>query len=727
MFPIKQGFITMLIACLSVAGIQPAAIRQIEEAVTVLEEMPAEEPTVTPTDGDPASGAAVAIEYIDVAQAPQTVVYGEKVDKSAFLVNIHFSDGTAQTAVPVSVSVDTSETGYHEVVLAYEGFTTTTQVQVVPRKPYGMYMTDATFTTVRAMWELLAEADGYEVEYRRTVADAWIGMGSVSLNSMEFIDLTQGELNEIRVRAFSNDITISPEGEETPLTSYSEWSDPYTIAPRPNGMTETPVATSITRTKIKLSWSAVYGATGYSVYYRESTQTEFTRSGAVDGKTAYKVTGLKGGLDYYIYVVPYAGDESNPGDISPEAFYGTAPSLPSLTVRGGDKTVRVNYSGGRAAQSLKLYISEEKKGEYTLAHTFEAPVEFKVRSLHKLSNKKTYYVKMIAERTVAGWDLSCETNPVKVTTKKAKATSTKPKYYKKKKNLKNSPAYKNYEDFRKLMNYKKSFAMPGMINTNSGGFDSATMVPQGMTFYGKYILISAYDLKKVNDSVIYVLTKKDRKLQTVLVLPHKGHGGGIASDGTYIWMAHGKKLRCITGATVDQAVKSGARYKEIYSFTSTVTTNQTISYVTCYKGRIWAGAYNELAKEYMYVYERSIVNNVPTLKRTGKMLMPDRTQGVTFTGKGKMIVSRSCQTDSAKRGFMSCLDIYTPEINPDETMKKGEREKSIPMPPMNEEILIDGSYTYVLYESVAMSPPCQAPIDRVIAFKTSKLLKKKKK
>ncbi len=726
MFLAKAGFISALVACLTVAGLEPAAVSEYTSAVIASEEVPAEEPSATETPEEP-TPTPVTIVGIDVAQAPQTVTYGSKPKATAFLLNIYYSDGTTKTAEPEQVSIDTNATGLRDVNLAYQGFTTIAQIQVVPRTPSGFHMTDGTSSSVKANWDLQTEAAGYDVEIKDAPDAEWTPVSTTALNTAEFTGLTQGELRYIRVRAFSNDTQTTPEGEVVPLTSLSEWSAEYAIAPKPEDMTGEATAGKITRTKVELSWEPVIGATGYVVYYRYSTDKTFTRSGAVDGATTYKVTGLKGGYNYYFKVIPYAADESNPGGESPEAFYGTAPSLPKLTVRGGDKTIRVNYSGGRAAEALKLYVSEKKKGDYTLAYTFKPPVDFKVTSIHKLSNKKTYYVKMVAERTVAERFVSCETDPVKTTTAKATGTSKKAKFYKTKKKFKASPAYKNYTDFKKLMNYKKSYIVPGMINTNCGGFGSTTMVPQDMTIYGSYILISAYDLKKKNDSVIYVLNKSDRKLRTLILLPHKGHVGGIASDGAYIWLAYGKKMHALSGSVIGQAVSSGAAYTEVYKFSGTVTTNETISYITYYKGRIWAGAYNELASAYMYVYKRTISNGEPTLTRTGKMLMPDRTQGVAFTGKGKMIVSRSCQTDSRQRGFMSSLDIYSPDFDLDSTMKKGDREKSIPMPPMNEGILISGAYTYVIFESVAMSPPCAAPIDRVIAFKTSKLTKKKKK
>ena len=727
MFLSKMGLLSALVACLTVSGVQPAYIQQVESTLRAVEETPIEEPSATTAPEEPTPTPLAVLVSIEVTQAPQTMEYGSKPDAKAFLLNAVYSDGNVESVTPDSISVDTTGTGMRDVNLAYQGFTAITQVQVVPRKPAGLHMTEGTTSSVKASWNLLEEAAGYEVEVKDTPDGEWTSAGETTLNITEFTELTQGVLRYVRVRAFSNDTLTSPEGEVTTFTSVSEWSDEYAIAPRPEGIMGEATAGKITRTAVTLSWEAVTGATGYAVYYRYSTDKKFTKSGVVNGKTTYKVKGLKGGYDYYFYVLPYAADESNPGDASPEAFYGTAPSLPTLTVRGGDKTIRVNYTGGRAASELKLYVSEKKNGDYTLAHTFKAPVDFKVQSIHSVSNDKTYYVKMTAERTVAERLLTCETDPVKVSTGKVSGTSTKAKFYKTKKKFKASPAYKNYKDFKKLLNYKKSFILPGMVNTNAGGFSSTTMVPQDITSYGKYLLITAYDQKKKNDSVIYVLNKSDRKLRTLILLPHKGHVGGIACDGAYLWIAYGKNMHCLSCYVIDQAVSSGAAYKEVYNFNTTVTTNETISYITYYKGRIWAGAYDEFDSKYLYVYKRSISNRVPTLTRTGKILMPNRTQGVAFTSKGKMIVSRSCQTDSAKRGFMSCLDIYSPTFDLDSTMKKGTKEKSIPMPPMNEGILIDGSYAYVVYESVAMSPPCAAPVDRVIAFKTTQLVKKKKK
>ena len=70
---------------------------------------------------------------------------------------------------------------------------------------------------------------------------------------------------------------------------------------------------------------------------------------------------------------------------------------------------------------------------------------------------------------------------------------------------------------------------------------------------------------------------------------------------------------------------------------------------------------------------------------------------------------------------MSQLDTYNPTWDlTKKTIKKNSRKKAVKMPPMNEGIAISGSYTYVIYESPAFGE-CQAPLDRVTAFKTSKI------
>lgn len=217
------------------------------------------------------------------------------------------------------------------------------------------------------------------------------------------------------------------------------------------------------------------------------------------------------------------------------------------------------------------------------------------------------------------------------------------------------------------------------------------------------------------------MNKNTRKYVTTIVLPHTGHVGGITYDGTNIWITYGKNVQSFRYALITNAAVSGKTYIELYTLLNTCKLSDTASYVTYYKGKLWAGAYNEKTKKYMYGYTIQNKTGVPTLVQTNRILMPNRTQGVAFTSGGKMLVSRSCQTKKGKSGFISRLDVYKPTWNlSKKTIKKNKRKKIVQLPPMNEGIAVSGSYTYIIFESAAFSE-CKAPVDRVMAFKTSKI------
>ena len=687
------------------------------------EEIPVETPTPDPSAVQtPEPVVTDAISSISVISSPQTVVCGETLTPEQFSINIYHMNGVVETGVAEAVSVDTTTAGIKNVTVSYSGVTTYASIQVIPRTPTNLHMSDGTVSSIRVNWDALAEAKSYEIEMKN--ADGSFSLvGTTTINAYDFTGLSRGELKVIRIRAISEDADINTGAM---ITIQGGYSQEYAIAPRPDDMNGQVKANKLNRLSMVFIWDPVVGATGYTVYIRQPDESEFSKATAQsvatnNGKIKYKVTGLKGGYDYYVKVVPFAGDASNSSGGSPEALYGTAPTLPTVTARGGDGVIRVNYGGGRSAANYKLYMSKDG-GEYSLVETFETPIDFKVYSIHDLDNSSSYDIKMTAERTVADQLLVSESDEEVVSLTSAGETSDTPKLYKTKKKFKKSPACVNYKDFKKKMAYAKSFAIPGLINTNAGGFNSSTMVPQSLTMYKDYILISAYDLKKINDSVIYVLNKSGKDLQTVILLPHKGHVGGIASDGTNIWLAYGKKLQCLSGAVIEDAVDSGEDYYEVYYFKTTIETDETISYISYYKNRLWAGAYDELKSRYAYIYSIGDKTGTPTLTKTGQILLPDRTQGIAFTKKGEMIVSRSCQTDKNQRGFMSKLVVYKPDIDVNSTISKGSAVATLQLPPMNEGIISGSAYVYVLFESPAFSA-CQAPMDRVMAFKVNKLYK----
>lgn len=664
-------------------------------------------PTIKPTPTPPVTGKQIT--RMEVVDTEIEIPYKSVFTKENIAVNVYYSDGTVVTVHPdKEIQLNTQKLGEQTVEIWYQGEKTEYMLRIVPRQVTGLKLKEATKTKATITWSSLPEAKEYEIYTSSRENGTFNLVKSVAKTSYEFTDLTRGTIRYVKVRAVSDQYA----GADSKTIPVALQPDPVT------GIT----ATKNVKTKITLTWPGAAGATGYQIYYRLSTAKEGVLAGATEENT-FQVTGLSAGKNYYFWIVAYAGNAENAAAASPEVLYGTAPSIPSISqLKGGDRRVKVKWTKGSGADYFNIYVSTKAASGFQVKAK-AAGTEEKIRGIDGLKKKKTYYVKVEAVRTVSGITMSSVSDVKNTATAavKAKVTSTAAKLFATLKAFRKSAAYKQYKAFKKRVLYKKSYIIPGLKTTNVAGFNTTRMVPQSITFAGGYLLISAYDYTKKQESVIYIMNKKTRKYITTLVLPHTGHIGGIAFDGENVWITYGKNLQSFKFSHIVAAVNSGQPFYELYRFSSVCPMPETVSYVTYYKDRIWAGAYSEMSKKYMYGYAISDKSGSPVLTCTNRMQMPNRTQGVAFTSSGKMILSRSCQTMKDRRGFMSQLDTYKPTWNlASYTIKKNSRKKTVKMPPMNEGIAVSGSYTYVIYESPSFYE-CQAPLDRVTAFRTSKI------
>ncbi len=670
-------------------------------------EQPSITPTITP-EITPTPTPVVTLDRIEALNIPSEIPYSSSFTEKNVILTAYYSDGSSKTVNPdVPFTLNTSLLGEKTIELQYQELAIEILVTVVPRQVTELKMVKGTESSMKVRWNALEEADLYQLYTSTEKEGEYVLFTTTEKTEYEFKNLIRGEITYLKVQAV---------GEN----QVGEYSEVLPVAPTPAKVTGVN-ATKNEKKKITLTWDEAKGAHGYAIYYRLSTEVNYKKI-ATTTKLTYEITGLAVGKDYYFVVYAYGGNDTNLGEGSEPRLEGTAPASAKITkVKGGDKRVKAYWKQSAGVEYYEIYYSTQKSSGYTLAGSVSV-LDFKLYGIDGLKQNKKYYVKIITVRNVGGKVLTSTSNILYATTKNAKKTSTAAKYYTTKKKFKKSPAYKKYKAFRKRVNFKKSFVLPGMKATNAGGFTVSRMIPQSIAFAGNYMLISAYDYSGQQESVIYVMNRLTRKYITSIILPHTGHVGGMAFDGKNLWIARGKKVDCLSYDTIHQAAISGKEFKEIYRFTTTVTTSSTVSYMTYYNGRVWAGEYNQYSSKYMYGYLVGETNGVPTLTQINKILMPNRTQGVAFTAKGKMIISRSCQTKAGKSGFMSRLDIYQPTWDETkQTIKKNKLKKKVQMPPMNEGIAVYGSYTYVLYESVSFSE-CSAPVDRVAAFKTSKIV-----
>ena len=399
------------------------------------------------------------------------------------------------------------------------------------------------------------------------------------------------------------------------------------------------------------------------------------------------------------------------------------PAATTVTARGGSSRVRVTWSKVTDASGYYIYARQSTEVSYQKVATVKDgnAVEY----LHKsLAQNATYYYRVSAYRTINGIDVegtlssaaSATTAAVSTTSKTAKKYSTKTKFTK-------SPAYLTYKKMKSAMNYTRTFPIPGMKTTNVAGFSCTTMVPQGMCLAGSYFLISAYDYKNTDYSVVYVVSRLSKSYITTIVLPSKAKVGGIAYDGTNVWISKGKAVASFPYSVVTDAVNAGKSYTELASYRSVYKLDATASYMGYNNNVLWIGTFSQSTSS-MKGYSVTNKTTVPSLVPTYTMDVPSKTQGITFDSEGTLILSRSYRTKKSKSGYISQLRTYKPSFETPKSsgkVLKNAALKVTTMPPMVEGVTVYGTYTYALFSS-SYYTSCKYPVDRVIAMKTSKLV-----
>ena len=290
-----------------------------------------------------------------------------------------------------------------------------------------------------------------------------------------------------------------------------------------------------------------------------------------------------------------------------------------------------------------------------------------------------------------------------------------------------SPAYKNYQEFAKLYSTKYSIPVPGLTHTDVNGTDCTTMVPQGICFADDYLIVSAYDSEGGCNSVLYVISNtdsKNRQYLMTLVLPTTAHVGGVAFDGTYLWVSNGKNVSSIKYSTLDSTVASAVSNNKksvAVKFYSTCSAGTTASFLTYSDGMLWIGEFKDKGDSSGKMYSYTVSSDGKTLKKKYYITLPDRIQGACFKD-GYLILSRSYNRNVSSSSYISELRIYKiSEPDSNGNIKKNSVVKTIDLPPMVEGLVAGSNYMYMLFESGATkyykgsdgNGKCKYPIDRI--------------
>jgi fibronectin type 3 domain-containing protein len=565
-------------------------------------------------------------------------------------------------------------------------------------------VTEVTLTSITYHWSPVEGYPSYYLYSYDEMTQQYVFVGETDQTTFQLNDIPAGEQRYVTVCAVN-----------AVLGCRSDFSVPVSAYTKPEKV-ESFVITDNTTTSVTLQWTDLSSATGYLIY-RAGTGGNFKKIDTTQ-MNQYTDTTLDSGKTYQYKIVAYAGTTDNVGEESPAVFTCSLPEAPVLTIKGGNQRVRLTWAAITGATGYHVYFYQD--GQYVLLTTLEGKASKKF--LHTgLDNDVTCQYYVAAYRTYN--DVTYESAPSNtgtVTTGEVGETSTQPKLYQTKSSFKKSDAYKKCTDFRKKVNYKKSFAMPGMINTNVAEFACTTMIPQGLTYAKSCFFMTAYDSKGEENSVVYVLDGTSRELLTTIILPNKSHAGGIAFDGKNLWITQAKTLRSIPYKAVSEAIENRDPYIELSSYGVEIDLPQQAATVTYYKKLLWVASYDELNPGYLVSYKITGKSTTPSLTPLNTISMPTRVQGIAFTSNGRLLVSRSCQTDATQRGYMHQLDVYKPNLKKAAkgVISLGKTRRVITMPTMNEEIAVSGSYLYTVFESVSFTKATMR-MDRVCALPIS--------
>ena len=149
---LSKGLIALYVTCMAIANVRPdGEVPPIATQVPVVTEAPAatEQPAASAEPVPTQAPATDAILYMEVTQAPTSLEYGSKPEPNLFTVTITRVSGAQETVYPEAVTADTAGLGMRTETLTYQGFSTTTSVQVIPRKVTNMKLGDGTTSSVK--------------------------------------------------------------------------------------------------------------------------------------------------------------------------------------------------------------------------------------------------------------------------------------------------------------------------------------------------------------------------------------------------------------------------------------------------------------------------------------------------------------------------------------------------------------------------------------------------
>ncbi len=289
----------------------------------------------------------------------------------------------------------------------------------------------------------------------------------------------------------------------------------------------------------------------------------------------------------------------------------------------------------------------------------------------------------------------------------------------------------NYNEKELLARYQLSSTLdldslaviPGLASTLSfnswGGTPTVShaMVSQGIAVSDAWIFISAYDGNYVANSVIYMISRSDGKLQKTIILQGQPHVGGLAyaHRNDRLWIATRKDKKAqLVGISLRKlkSYPNGSTNPITYDFEVSLPKLKRASFIEYYGGSLYVGFFDTASNGVMYRFKLTSLGRLTEQEAqhpTSRYVILPQVQGVAITSD-RIFFSQSYG------GGASVLYVFENKGGGDYAAKDPLAKTQVPA--MMEDITVYDGILYAAYESAAANyrEKYGVGIDRIVTY-----------
>ncbi len=333
-----------------------------------------------------ASYSSVKVSWTAVPGATGYQVYRATSSTGAYaLAGTVTSSSFTNTGLTAGTTYYYKVRSYAGTTKVYSAFSSVVSARPVPAAPTSPKATPATYNSIKVTWAAVSGATNYELYRATSSTGTYALLTTTSYTYYTNTSVNTGAAYYYKVRAYRL------VGSTKVYGAFSAVASARTALGTPSSVKAAPV----TYSSIKVTWSAVTGASGYVVYRATSSTGTYASVGTATS-TSFTNTSIATGITYYYKVRAYrlVGSTKVYSSYSAAAYTTTGIGYPTTirAARASSSSIKVTWSAVSGATRYELWRSTSSGGTYTLV----AVTASLYYTNGNLTTGRTYYYKVRA-------------------------------------------------------------------------------------------------------------------------------------------------------------------------------------------------------------------------------------------------------------------------------------------------------------------------------------------